>query len=285
MTQQSALQVYRGSVNRWECDENDHMNVRFYVSRHLECLAAGLVAAGQAVDSGSVTQMCFEHHLRFHREARLSVPLTGYFSGVSWQGRAYALTELRHSFTEETIGTCLHALHVDLKSVEDCPVYAAPRGIVVDDPYPDLSLGDAADVGFFNIGQGLVQLVECEANGSMSANSFMGRISDGMPHLWTHLRGAAHASSESFEGGAVLEYRMRHHRNVSAGSRLQIRSGIFDVGAKVQHFVHLVFDQDSGEQVLAAQAIGVRMDLTTRKALVLDDAALAHMRSVQLNYN
>ena len=21
--------TYRGSVNRWECDENDHLNVRF----------------------------------------------------------------------------------------------------------------------------------------------------------------------------------------------------------------------------------------------------------------
>ena len=28
--------TYRGSVNRWECDENDHMNVRYCVEKLYE---------------------------------------------------------------------------------------------------------------------------------------------------------------------------------------------------------------------------------------------------------
>ena len=27
------LETYRGVCNAWECDENGHMNVRFYVQR------------------------------------------------------------------------------------------------------------------------------------------------------------------------------------------------------------------------------------------------------------
>lgn len=31
---------FRGSVNRWECDENDHLNVRFFVEKHWQSLCA-----------------------------------------------------------------------------------------------------------------------------------------------------------------------------------------------------------------------------------------------------
>ena len=35
--------TYRGSVNRWECDENDHMNVRYCVEKLYETFFAGLI--------------------------------------------------------------------------------------------------------------------------------------------------------------------------------------------------------------------------------------------------
>ena len=37
------LEVYRGSTNQWECDEMNHMNVRFYSARFMEGL--GVLAA------------------------------------------------------------------------------------------------------------------------------------------------------------------------------------------------------------------------------------------------
>ncbi|GIS19885.1 MAG: hypothetical protein CM15mP120_18010 [Pseudomonadota bacterium] len=35
------LLSYRGSVNRWECDENDHLNVRFCEQKLWQTLAGG----------------------------------------------------------------------------------------------------------------------------------------------------------------------------------------------------------------------------------------------------
>ena len=35
------VEVWRGGVNTWECDEMGHLNVRFYVARAME----GLVTA------------------------------------------------------------------------------------------------------------------------------------------------------------------------------------------------------------------------------------------------
>ena len=34
------IELYRGSINTWECDEMGHMNVRFYVARMMEGLAS-----------------------------------------------------------------------------------------------------------------------------------------------------------------------------------------------------------------------------------------------------
>ena len=38
------MEVWRGGVNTWECDEMGHMNVRFYVANAMEGLV-GLAAA------------------------------------------------------------------------------------------------------------------------------------------------------------------------------------------------------------------------------------------------
>ena len=37
---------YRGCVNAWECDENDHLNVRFYLSKANQGLPFALEAIG-----------------------------------------------------------------------------------------------------------------------------------------------------------------------------------------------------------------------------------------------
>ena len=40
------IEVYRGSINTWECDEMGHMNVRFYVAKSMEGLAEFAHAVG-----------------------------------------------------------------------------------------------------------------------------------------------------------------------------------------------------------------------------------------------
>ena len=38
MNDSKGLEVWRGSVNTWECDQMGHLNVRFYVARSAEGL-------------------------------------------------------------------------------------------------------------------------------------------------------------------------------------------------------------------------------------------------------
>ena len=108
----------------------------------------------------------------------------------------------------------------------------------------------------------------------------MGRLSDSMPHLWAMLRGPAEARAP-LEGGAVLEYRLHYHARLRAGDGFAVHSGVAEVGAKVQQFVHLILD-DAGGLAATAQAAGVRMNLETRRAMTLEEAALASMRAEAL---
>ncbi len=275
-----SMQVcYRGSVNRWECDENDHLNVRFYAEKHWQTLCGwlqlGPLAGRPAVDE-LVAGMRWQH-LRFLRESRLATPLTGVAGVVdSGDDGLQVLTELRHSFSGEVLCSCLHAIAgVHAAGNIDLPEHARPRGVAPSDlGYVALSLHELADYGFAEIGAGVAQPSECLADGPLLLPYYMGRISDAMPHLWGEL--------PSQEGGAVLEYRLRYHQPLRCHQAFTVRSGIVAVGSKVQQFAHMLFAADTGVLCASAVAAGVRMDLQARRALTLSDARQAQLRARQL---
>ncbi len=273
---------YRGSVNSWECDENDHLNVRFYVEKHWQTLCGALPAFGVREPVKQLSLRC--QHLRFLQESRLAAPLSGYAGVLASAGNARLLTELRHSFTDEVLSTCIHELTLEIVAPEFAalPDHAAPRGVAdADLEYGKLGLDSLADHGFHVIGRGVVQSLECDAaggdEGAMAVHNYMGRISDSMPHLWG-LLGARGGELDPGEGGAVLEYRLRYHSMLAAGETFELHSGLAAVGPKVQRFAHLMFNASRRELAVSAEAAGVRMDLAARKALTLSDARQAEMR-------
>ena len=105
----------------------------------------------------------------------------------------------------------------------------------------------------------------------------MGRLSDGMPHLWGKLRGSTGEVPQS-EGGAVLEYRLRYYHPLAEDNAFAIYSGILDVERKIQRFAHLIFDIGSGTLCVSAESIGLRMDLESRKSIEISDEVRQNMR-------
>ncbi|MEM7077948.1 MAG: thioesterase family protein [Pseudomonadota bacterium] len=270
--------AYRGSVNRWECDENDHLNVRFFVDRHWQSLAGG---AREPQVQARINSL----HLRFIAEARLAQAMSGYFGVLHHDEHTdvtLVQTILRDSYDDRILSTCLHEVYGRLEGpdAEQLPEVGS-RGIPAEDlPYVQLDRDRAADYGFAQIGAGTVLAHECDPQGQMYSAAYMGRISDAMPHLWHHMHPGSAPREQ--EGGAVLEYRLRFHRPLTHTDAYEIWSGVFTVGPKVQQFAHLVFDVDSGGLVASAQAAGVRMDLNARKSITLDDARLAALEAVRL---
>ena len=287
--------VYRSSVNRWECDENDHLNVRFYVAKHVETLRAGLNLAGYQVDEGVSVQM---QHLRFLQESRLAAPISGYVailpeaSGLAMFGpgdRGFVLTELRHSLTEEVLCTCVH--RVDKALVAESPLpqmpilpdHASPRGVVGTAlPVPDTNPADLLHKGFSLIGAGIIGAGEVDRFDRLNMHHYMGRLSDSMPHLWAKLFAGEESSGAIEEGGAVLEYQLQYHSPLNLGDRFAVYSGLSQTGTKVQQFMHLIYNENNACVATSAHACGVRMNLQTRKAITLPEARLQRMRALEL---
>ena len=73
------IELYRGSINTWECDEMGHMNVRFYVAKAMEGLAelAHIAGLGHAFRANvQSTLRPREQHIRFMKEAHAGAPFT-----------------------------------------------------------------------------------------------------------------------------------------------------------------------------------------------------------------
>jgi acyl-CoA thioester hydrolase len=117
---------------------------------------------------------------------------------------------------------------------------------------------------------GSVQAIDCDEHGLMSADGIIARIWDGVPN--SPARGVRRENRTSDKvGSAALEYRIVYHRPVRVGDLLTVHSGLKAVGSKTTTWAHWIFDGGSGMAVAAAEAVGVSFDLTTRKAMDMEE--------------
>ena len=100
----AGVEIWRGGVTPWQCDEMGHMNVRFYLAIATEGLAGLAAALGmpRAFTPGATsTLLVREHHVRFLKEARPGAGLL-MMGGVLSMGEtdAVILQQLFHASGE-----------------------------------------------------------------------------------------------------------------------------------------------------------------------------------------
>ena len=286
--------TYRGSVNRWECDENDHMNVRYCVEKLYETFIAGLIMT----KNNSATEVKDSYprikrvHIRFQNEARLSAPLSGHFYGLSrssFTGDFNCLAYLQDGSNGRLFCSMLLQLtdpldcsEVTILSIKEIPE-AAPRGLIDTSPISNLAMSDAEEAGFVVSGRGLVRSEDCDNAGNLKIPAYMGKASDSVPNLWTHLMGDEQVSDS--EGGAVAEFKKTFHGVFKEGDVFTVLSGLVEARGKIQRFAHLFFRQGDGQLIMSAEAISVRFNLLTRKASEIQPEMLKRLESKKLNLN
>ncbi|MDR3510107.1 MAG: thioesterase family protein [Caulobacteraceae bacterium] len=296
------IEVWRGGVNTWECDEMGHMNVRFYVVRALEGLVGLAAALGMPkayAPEAVATLMLREQHIRFLREARPGA-LLHMRAGVAEIGESdlRLVQALYHSGTGEPAATFVSRLsHVTAADARpfpwprqvreraanlmvEVPDYAAPRGLDLGPVDSQASLERARALGIGPIASGAFAPQDCDAFGRMRAEQFIGRISDGIPQLAGEIRaiiaGGAPNPPERF-GGAVLEYRLIHFDWPRAGGRFAIHSGLAGADARTQRIVNWMLDPDTGKPWATSMAIAATFDIDARKIVPASPEALARL--------
>ena len=291
------MEVWRGEVPTWECDEMGHLNVRHYVARAMEGLAGAAAALGMPdafTERAAATLIVREHHIRFLREARAGAPLH-MTVGVLEMGEADAvlLQTLVHSGSGQTAATFVtrvaHAaartcrpfpwprrtLRLAESLMTQAPPDAGPRTLESGPVASKASMAEANRLGLAVTGRGAVRPQDCDVFGRMRTELVMGRISDGMPHFTGPLRAAAAAAAPDANiGGAALEYRLAYFDLPRTGEPLELRAGFAAIAPKYARMAHWLLDPRSGAPYATAEHIGANFDLDARRILAMPEDAV-----------
>lgn len=292
------VEIWRGGVNTWDCDEMGHMNVRHYVVRAQEGLiglAAELGLPGAFSPHANATLLVKEHHIRFLREAHAGAPLT-MLGGVIEMGETEArlLQLLIHPATGELAATfqttVVHATPREGQPfpwpriarerakalMVEVPEKARARSLDLSPFIPTASLARADALKLSRIGLGGLLPSDCDVYGRMRTEQFIGRVSDGIgafihPFRDLVVEHAEHRPQRM--GGAVLEYRIAYLAWPRIGDRIDIRSGLVGTDARTMRVVHWMLDPATGEPWGTSEAVAITFDLDARKVVPVTDAA------------
>lgn len=298
------VEIWRGGVNTWDCDEMGHMNVRHYVVRAMEGLAglaAELCLPHAFTPYANATLLVKDHHIRFLREAHAGATLhmLGGVIEIS-DTEAKLLQLLVHSATGELAATfqttVVHATpregeifpwpKITRERAEalkiDIPEKAQARSLDLSPFIPTASLERAESLGMQRIGLGALSPTECDVHGRMRAEQFIGRVSDGIGSFIGPFRDVVveHADpAPARTGGAVLEYRIAYLAWPRAGDRVEIRSGLVGSDPRTMRVVHWMLDPATGRAWGTSEAVAITFDLDARKAVPVTPAAQAALKA------
>lgn len=292
------VEIWRGGVNTWDCDEMGHMNVRHYVVRAMEGLiglAAELGLPHAFSPYANATLLVKEHHIRFLREAHAGAPLV-MLGGVIEMGETDArlLQLLVHPASGELAATfqttVVHATpregqpfpwptiarqRAEALKVE-IPEKAQARSLDLSPFTPTAGLARAEALNLTRIGLGGLLPSDCDVYGRMRAEQFIGRVSDGIGAFIHPFRDVVveHADPRPTRtGGAVLEYRIAYLAWPRAGDRVDLRSGLVSTDARTMRAVHWMLDPATGQPWGTSEAVAITFDLDARKVVPISDAA------------
>jgi len=298
------VEIWRGGVNTWDCDEMGHMNVRHYIVRAMEGLAGLAAELGLPhafTPYANATLLVKEHHVRFLREAHAGATLHmlgGVIEITDTEARLLQL--LVHSATGELAATfqttVVHATPREgevfpwpritreraAELMVEVPEKARARSIDLSPFTPTAGLERARTLGLQRIGLGALSPTECDVFGRMRAEQFIGRVSDGIGSFIGPFRDVIvdHADHKPTRfGGAVLEYRLAYLRWPQAGDRVELRSGLMGADPRTMRMAHWMIDPATGLAWGTSEAVAITFDLDARKAVPISPAAQAALKA------
>ena len=305
MASGAETEVWRGSVNSWECDQMGHLSARYYnalVRQGLVGVAARLGLPGAFRADAGETLMVTDQHLRFLREARLAAPLhmtAGVLSATD-EGAVVQFL-LRHSRTGDLAATMrttvvlADAASGAIRPFPDearrqaealtiaVPEKAEPRSVSLEPVETMASLAAADRLGLMCASRGAFGVESCDVFGRLRLEGFLAAVTEGMPLVGTTLRGdlADYLDMPAERiGGAMIEYRLLYHRYPKAGDRFELRSGLAGFDARTMRIVHWLLDPETGLPWFSGEGVTLSFDLEARKALSIPPEAQAAMREI-----
>ncbi|MGB0920692.1 MAG: acyl-CoA thioesterase [Alphaproteobacteria bacterium] len=286
------LNGYTGFANMWEMDENNHLNVQFYMDwfhQSLDIIAIDL-GHGPAMAQAQQSQLRgVEDRITYLREVRGADTVVIKTMMVAVEEKALTLLHvMENDSTGEVAATNLQLVHLigvddftprplsdDIreqatKYLETPDATLMPRhmDLLLDKVAP--TTADAKKVGLFEAGRSVVQAQELDWTGRMRARFALGRGSDSASLQWKNV-GIDVNHLDGNTGSVVMQTIMRHHNAPRLGTPVKAQAGLHALGNKTLQFAQWISDMETGEVYTTSDTIAVQFDQTARKALPISD--------------
>lgn len=278
-----SLETLFSFVNRWECDENDHLNVQFYYSRFDEADRQFKLLSGlndNLIGSRRV------RHVRYHKELR-DAQLIKVRSCVAFDG-PHMLTVVHEMYDPSTsvvAATAIDGYEPNSSSAKtlrsrltDCsasmPEIAVPRGLVASPftgrPTPAALASAGAAICF----RGTVLPRHIGPEGRADDQFALSCFTDGVVHVWertpmTHTYLTTHGY-----GRVAVEMKLSWASPLKTGEPVVVVTGFTNVNAKTFSFRHHMFEARTNRLAATLDVVGLVMNLKTRKAVPLPQDAV-----------
>ena len=252
----------------WECDDNRHLNARFYADRFQQASASFSARYGLSSALDAPRSLVY----RFHREVRQSQILAIESVLVSSTPNG---TAIGHRMIGSSDGS-LFATALDDRGWRTgrqpvpvrrfVPTSDASRSPVNNDQGPS-SIAGALDRGGISSGTGLIGAGDVDDRATCLDREHVGWISDGAAIVWQAIGLGADRLRDEGWGRMVVDLSVRIVGPATAGRVLEQASRVAGQRSRTLIMRHDQFDAVSGQRVASAQATGMLVCLDTRRAL------------------
>ncbi|WP_417670568.1 acyl-CoA thioesterase [Roseibium sp.] len=278
-------------VNRWECDENDHLNVQFYFSRFEEADRQFQLLSGM---SEAIVGARRVRHVRYHNELRCG-DLVSVRSHAALDGPHIftVVHEMRNASTGTLAATAIDGyaptaaaakqIRPRFKNViKDMPADAAPRGLSATPAPHKTTLASILNAGAQVCFRGTVLPRDIGPEGRADDRFALGAFTDAVPHVWQQTpMNHAYLSQNNF-GRVAVEMKLTWISPLKTGDMFLIASAPTSVQSKTFTLRHHLFESRTQRLAAVCDVVALVMDLEARKAVPLPERAAAEISKITM---
>lgn len=271
------LETHRSFVNTWECDENAHLNVQFYLKRFDEAARFfALLSAGGGHD-GPLPR---DRNVRYHAElaaGATTLVRSAAISGGAFDGHVVHFLEdaetgrLSATSLDTPSGTG-HAHAIAADAAERALPRSAPHGSL-EAITPRHILGRGGLVAH----RAIVGPGDCDAAGTITERFHVACLSDAAAHAWSHAGAAAVWLGERGLGRVAVEMKITHHAPAMAGDAIAVYSAPTAATGRTVTLRHEIVRAADDRPVASAEVVALILDLSTRRPVALPEPVAARM--------
>ncbi|WP_040615805.1 thioesterase family protein [Roseibium sp. TrichSKD4] len=265
-------------VNRWECDENDHLNVQFYFSRFEEADRQFRLSTGLSETLVGARRV---RHVRYHKEMRCGDLIT-VSSYIAFDG-PHMLTvihQMHNATTDELTATAIDGYEPNSSSVKalrtrfkdynrPIPDEATPRGLAPTPTQFRSSMDGLLQAGASICFKGTVLPRHIGTDQRADDGFALSCFTDGVAHIWEQTPMTHAYLTENGYGRVAAEMKLTWLSPLKVGDAVGVVSGVTSMGDKVFTLRHHLFETRTQRITAICDVVAMMMDLKTRKAVEL----------------